>query len=134
MSGAFDCFHELTLMPCTCPRYAFGNDSSLFADESEEFLFIFIIDVNLFIVAKFTRPFFPRRNLFVAKARSRRFEVLSFTHDTKYSPFGKRSCCLSQIFILGHIFIHLVIVEERLSFNRCGWRWDGGFHYTWCQW
>ena len=52
MSRTFDCLYKHPLMTGTCPRDPLRNDASLLGNESLKLLFIFIVDVDVLVIAE----------------------------------------------------------------------------------
>ncbi len=56
--------HQLALVLCARPRYALGNNFPLFAYKTLQSFFIFVINVNIFVVAELARSFFSGSCIF----------------------------------------------------------------------
>jgi len=75
MTRAFDGFDELALMCSARSGDPLGDDLSLFIDEPAQFFLIFVVDVDLFAIAEFARPSFPRRRFPHGEAGTRGFHL-----------------------------------------------------------
>lgn len=53
--------YQLPLMFCARSGDSFGNDLALFRNETVQFLFILVVDVDFFSIAETASTFFPYR-------------------------------------------------------------------------
>lgn len=53
--------YQLPLMFCARSGDSLGNDLTLFRNETVQFLFILVVDVDFFSIAETARAFFPYR-------------------------------------------------------------------------